>query len=314
MKAVILVLLILCGVVSLYGQDSDDQLQEVVFNTSWYPQAQFAGYFVAAKKGFYERRGIKAKFIFSTFDMGVQKNLTDGKADLGIMWLHEGLMAHDKNDKIINIAQFIDTSNILIVSRKKDIKSIGIWKPYLGFLKTYIHKAMSDSIEIVPLRDGNEAFIYGAVDAVTVMYYNEFNQLINSGIDTKDLYIHRLSDMGLLLPEDGVYCLRDYYEKNQKLCYDFIEASLEGWQYAFEHVDEAVQICFDYMKDANYYSNVTVQKLMLNTLKQITIEKKIGKNGYKLNKEAFNKMVKFLLKNGLIASEIKYEQFCEGGL
>ena len=311
MKIIICVLSLLSALITLKAQDNKD-LKEVVFNTSWYPQAQFAGYFVAAQKGFYEKYGIKTKFIFSDFETTVDENLTDGKADLGIMWLHEGILAHNKNKNLINIAQLMDSSNILIVARSKNIRSIGIWKPYVKFLETYIHKELSDTIEVVPLRDGNEAFIQGAVDAVTVMEYNELNKLIENGIDRKDLYIYKLSDLGLLLPEDGMYCRRSFYEQNQKLCEDFIKASLEGWRYAFQNIDEAVEICFKFIKGSNYYTNVSIQKLMLNSIKNIVGINKLDKDDLQLNKESFERAVKFLIRNGLINSEIQYEQFSKG--
>jgi NitT/TauT family transport system substrate-binding protein len=312
MKAYILTLIIICAV-SAYGQNNGQQLKEVVFNTMWYPQAQFAGYFVAAEKGFYEKRGIKVKFTYSTYESSATDDLKNGKANLGIMWLHEGIMAHNEDNRLINISQFIDSTNVLIVARNRHIKSIGIWTPYVNYLETYIHKKLSNTIEIVPVRFGNEAFIYGAIDAVTVMSYNEFNQLINSGIDTKKLHIYKLSDMmDLQLPEDGIYCLQNYYENNKELCQNFIEASWEGWSYAFNNIDEAVKICFDYIESTNYHSNVTIQKQMLNSMKNMTPRSKFEKNGHRLNKDNFDKMVKFLLTRGVIKSEIKYEDFFKG--
>jgi NitT/TauT family transport system substrate-binding protein len=312
MKYVAILFLILFCSLDFYGQQKENTLREVVFNTSWYPQAQFAGYFIAEKKGFYKKRGIDTKFILSTFNGGVEENLSEGKADLGIMWLHEGIVAHSKNNKIVNIAQFVDTSNILIVARNKKIKSIGIWKPYLDFLKAYIHKEISDTIEIVPLRNGNEAFIYGAVDAVTAMSYNEYNQLINSGVDEKDVHVIKLSKKKFLLPEDGIYCSQEFYEKNKKLCADFIDASVEGWNYAFKNIDEAVRICFEYIKNSNYNTNVTIQRLMLNTIKNSTNNGRLDIEHSKLNKESFDKMVNFLEKTGLISSKINYAQFYKG--
>jgi NitT/TauT family transport system substrate-binding protein len=313
MKKLILTVLIIC-MVPAYGQGNDGQLKEVIFNTMWYPQAQFAGYFVAAEKGFYKKRGIKTKFIYSTFDSSVKDDILTGKADLGIMWLHEGIIGHDQDSRLVNIAQFIDSTNVLIVARSRDISNIGIWTPYVNYLETYVHKKISKNIEIVPVRDGKEAFIYGAIDAVTVMSYNEFNQLINSGIDTKKLYIYKLSDMmDLPLPEDGIYCLQDYYDKNKELCKNFIEASWEGWNYAFNNIDEAVKICLKYIESINYNSNVTIQKLMLNSIKEMTKPGKFEQNGYRLNKDSFDIMVKYLLTKRVISSEINYEDFCKGG-
>ncbi len=311
MKKVIIVSLIAALLFPLYAQESKP-LKEVTLNTLWFPQAQFAGYFVAADKGFYKEKGIKVNFIFGGYGPGVKENLTDKKADFGIMWLHEGLLAHNENKDLVNIAQFFHDSNILLVSRHKEIHSIGIWKPFVPFLQAFIHSELSDSIEIVPVRDVVVTFVNGAVDAVTAMNYNEYNRLINSGVNAGDVYVRKVADMGLVLPEDGLYCRKEFYENNTKLCKDFVEASEKGWNYAFDHVDEGAQICLNYVDKTHHYSNIILQTMMLKTIKKSCGGKFNGLKDLEINKQAYEHVNDFLFKKHLIKSKIKYEQFREG--
>jgi len=311
MKPFLSLLILLLTYISVPGQNSA-VMKKVVLNTPWYPQAQFAGYYVAQEKGFYAKRGINAEFIFSTFNSGVTDNLTNRKADFGVMWLHEGIIAHNRNSGIINIAQFMDSSNVLIVARSKQIKSIGIWAPYVQFLKAYIKSHLPGDIEVIPVRNGNEAFIHKAVDAITVMNYNEYNQLINSGFEPSDLYTIKLSVMGLPMPEDGLYCMNDFYNNNKSLCSNFIEASIEGWKYALEHIDEAAEICMKYIDETNYDTNITMQRLMLKTIKKTSLKNKLYSGYLAPDKTIFNRLVKFLVSKNLISSGIEYAQFYRG--
>ena len=311
MKKVIIVSLIAFLLFPLYAQESKP-LREVTLNTSWFPQAQYAGYFVAAAKGFYSDKGIKVNFIYGGYGPSVKENLTDKKADFGIMWLHEGLLAHNENKDLVNIAQFFHDSNILLVSREKEIHSIGIWKPFVPFLQAFIHSQLSDSIEIVPVRDVVVAFVNGAVDAITTMSYNEYNRLINSGVNESDVYVRRVADMGLVLPEDGLYCRKEFYEKNTKLCKDFVEASEQGWNYAFDHVNEGAKICLNFVDKTHHYSNIILQTMMLNTIKKACNNKLDGLKDLELNRQAFDKVDDFLYKKHLIKAKIQYKQFREG--
>jgi NitT/TauT family transport system substrate-binding protein len=311
MKKILTVSFIILFLLPVFAQENKP-LREITLNTAWTPQAQFAGYFVAQEKGFYAKRGIKVNFIYGGFDASVRQNLMNKKADLGIMWLHEGLIAHDKDKDIVNIAQFFHDSNIWVVSRHKKIKSIAIWRPFLPFLTAFIHDNISDSIEIVPARDVVGAFVDGAVDAATVMNYNEYDQLVDSGIDSSDVFIRKFADMGLVLPEDGLYCRKDFYEKNKDLCQDFIQASIEGWNYAFDHVEEGAQICLDYIDSTDYYSNIIMQKLMLSSIKKACGGKINGKKDLKLNEQSFDQVMNFLYKNHIINSKVEYGQFWEG--
>lgn len=311
MKKVIIVSLIAALLFPLYAQESKP-LKEVTLNTSWFPQAQYAGYFVAAAKGFYREKGIKVNFIYSGFGPSVKENLADKKTDFGIMWLHKGLIAHNEHNELVNIAQFFHDSNILIVSRQKEIHSIGIWKPFVPFLQAFIHTELGDSIEIVPVRDVVVTFVNGAVDAITAMNYNEYNRLINSGVNASDVYVRKVADMGLVLPEDGLYCRREFYEKNTQLCKDFVEASEKGWNYAFDHVAEGAQICLDYVDKTHHYSNIVLQTMMLKTIKKACGDRFDGLKALEINRDAYEHVNDFLYKKHLIKSKIPFKQFREG--
>ena len=310
MKSIICTIILFLFTLQISGQTKS--LAKVVLNTSWYPQAQFAGYFVAHKKGFYEEKGINLKFKYSTYDERVNENLVNGTADLGIMWLHDGIMAHNKTGNLVNIAQFMDSSNIIVVSRSKDIESVGIWKPFVPFLGEVIHKSISDTIEIVPLREGIEAFISGAVDAITVMSYNEYQRLIYGGFDADELVIHSIADMGLLMPEDGIYCLSEYQNDNPEVIRGFIEASRQGWEYAFNNIDDAVDICFEYMNSANHKSNITIQKAMLSEISKSVDNSEGVDSSWKLSRKMFDNTVKLLRQYNLVDSQIQYDNYFRG--
>lgn len=78
-------------------------------------------------------------------------------------------------------------------------------------------------------------FLLDGVDAASAMWYNEYHTIINSGVNAEELTVFHLAGYSLNFPEDGIYCLKKFVQNNPGLVRDFVQASLEGWQYTFDH-------------------------------------------------------------------------------
>ena len=64
-----------------------------------------------------------------------------------------------------------------------------------------------------------------------------------------------LREEGYDFPEDGIYCMEETLLRNPRLARDMREASLEGWRYAAEHPDEAVDLILRKADEAGYIVN-----------------------------------------------------------
>ena len=51
------------GVLLLVSLASAQDMIDVTFQSKWFPQAQFAGYFVAQSKGFYQDEGLNVTVL-----------------------------------------------------------------------------------------------------------------------------------------------------------------------------------------------------------------------------------------------------------
>ncbi len=79
---------------------------------------------------------------------------------------------------------------------------------------------------------------------ISTMTYNEYWQILESGIKPERLVVFKYEDEGVATLEDGLYTtdakLADpaMVERLAR----FVKASVKGWQYAVAHQDEAVKI------------------------------------------------------------------------
>ena len=80
------------------------------------------------------------------------------------------------------------------------------------------------------------------------MTYNEYWQVIDSGLTPEDLVVFPYEDQGVATLEDGLYVLESSLEDEamvDKLA-RFLEASIRGSEYAALHPDEAAAIVLDH--------------------------------------------------------------------
>jgi len=106
---------------NVLGQD----LPKMTFSPHWLPQAQFAGYYVAEKKGFYHAEGIDVRIKHPSVSINATELLAKGESDVISSFLITGISAKISGLDLVNIAQLSQNSALLFVSKKeKNIKSL----------------------------------------------------------------------------------------------------------------------------------------------------------------------------------------------
>ncbi|TML05563.1 MAG: ABC transporter substrate-binding protein, partial [Actinobacteria bacterium] len=85
---------------------------KVTLQLKWVTQAQFAGYYAAKAKGYYDQAGLDVKIKVGGPDIIPEQAVAGGQAQFGLDWLPSLLSARDKNTKLINIAQVFNRSGM----------------------------------------------------------------------------------------------------------------------------------------------------------------------------------------------------------
>ena len=256
-----------------------EELQAATFLPQWVPQAQFAGYYVALSKGFYQNQGVALTILPGGPDSPPADMLSGRETDFTTLFLSTAVQLRAGGIPLVNIAQIGQKSGFMLVARKssgifspQDLngKRISLWPAFqtqvFAFFKKYrIHAT------IIPQSYSINLFLEGGVDAACAMWYNEYHTILNSGINADELTTFFFDRYGLNFPEDGIYCLKETLEKRKGICDAFVRASLEGWQYAFDHPEEAVDIVMTYARQAHTGTNRVHQLWMLNRIRDISL-------------------------------------------
>ena len=297
---------------------TETPLKKASFIPLWSPQAQFAGYYLAFEKGFYASHGIDLTILAGGPDHSPTETLMSGKADFAVLWLVTALKQHDAGKRVVNVGQVIQKSAMMLVSRKTSnirtpenmhSRKVGVWSgdlalPVQAFFTKYRVNARK-----IPQSYSVNLFLRGGVDVASAMAYNEYHTILSTGIDPEELVVFPLCDYGLNFPEDGLYMMEAAYKKDPELAEAFVKASFEGWQYAFDHPDEALAVVIRYMREANVPANQTHQRWMLAQMKDLIMPADGIMPTGKLNKTDFQTVTDSLLHEGLIVKMPDYGTF-----
>jgi len=260
----------------VYGEGPP--LKKATFLPQWKPQAQFAGFYVAKEKGFYERHGIDLTLLQSGPTSPSSAFLAEGRADFVTMWLSNAIRMRASGHGIINIGQIVQRSSLMLVAKKssgihrpEDIngKKVGLWGEDFQIQPRAFFKKYNLHVKIIPQSFSVNLFLRGGVDVASAMWYNEYHTILNAGLNPDELTLFFFHDYGLNFPEDGIYALEKTFHKDPALSCAFVKATIEGWSYALDHPDEALDMVLKYMAQAKVPVNKVHQKWMLNRMKDL---------------------------------------------
>ncbi|MCD4667715.1 MAG: ABC transporter substrate-binding protein [Sulfurimonas sp.] len=226
-------------------------LEKVSIQLQWLDQFQFAGYYMAKEKGFYTDVGLDVEIKRFKYGINVVDEVMSKKATYGIG--RSSLIVNKSNGTDIKLlsAIFQSSPSILLATDDSNIKTI----------KDFFNKRIMSTPDVYSSVSFQAILKQEGVninDMITQEHSFNIDDLINKKTDLMASYI---SNEPFLLKEKGVkykiFDPKDYgfdfysdilFTSNYELInykqrvIKFKTASLKGWEYAFNHIDETVQI------------------------------------------------------------------------
>ena len=295
----------LASLIASGAQAADD----VTLQLKWVTQAQFAGYYVAKAKGFYDAEGLNVTIKPGGPDIAPSQVIAGGGADVVIDWMPSALAAREKGLPLVNIAQPFAASGMMLTCLKETgiktpadfaDKTLGVWfygneYPFLSWMSQLGLKTDGSAGGVTVLKQGFnvDPLLQKQAACISTMTYNEYWQVIEAGVSADDLVTFKYQDEGVATLEDGLYVMEDkladpaFADKMVR----FVRASMKGWKYAEANSDEAAMIVLE--NDETGAQTEEHQKRMMGEIAKLTA----GSNGA-LDVAAAEKTVATLMAGG----------------
>src|SRR5690625_1921087 len=318
---------------------AQDDLIDVCFQSKWFPQAQFVGYFVAVEMGFYAEEGLDVT-ILDGGSVNPTVQVASGNSDFGTDWLANMLVQREQGLEVTQLAQIYQTAGYRLVGlADSGIESFadlagrraGVWAFGNEFAAAavFAKAALLSDLDPTVTDPDVEAVVYAfdpalvfpdEVDVASAMTYNELDQIVGLGYPLDVLVILDPADIGADLLEDLIFANNDVLASDNfkgsglsglEVAERFVRASIRGWEYAADNQAEATQMVLLHCGDTCAGSGTTQSPEIHQTwqtaeavkLTKPTPDTVVGL----IDREAWERSVATLVEVGLISEAVAYE-------
>ena len=274
---------------------SAQDLKKVTLQLSWFNQFQFAGYYMAKEKGFYEELGLDVEIRPFQFGLDIPKDVNDGKIDFAVG--RETLILEKiKNPNIIALYSLFQSTPLILMSTKES----GI-----NNITDFSNKKIMTTID-----DAGEVSLKAMITSNKVKLENltflkhthNINDLVNKNTDIISAYISKApftlqkkgieynvfdpKKYGFDMYSDLLFTNQNLINSDLKTVLAFKKASLRGWEYAYSNIEESVNLILkkynteklekdeliyegNELKKLSYFNTVTLGEIKKDKIQRI---------------------------------------------
>ncbi|MDD2304438.1 MAG: ABC transporter substrate-binding protein [Prolixibacteraceae bacterium] len=238
------------------AQEKPNRAQVVKLQLKWKHQFQFAGYYAAIEKGYYEEAGIHIEFLLPDGHTNPIDVVDKGKADFGITGSGI-LLARSQTKKVVVLASIFQHSPfVFLVPQNSGITSLRDLKGKTLAMEpdsTELIAALNNSMvfpkpnNIIPLKYNAEQLLSGHADAIAAYITDEPFLLDSLGFQYRLL---SPAQVDIDFYGDVLFTSENLINSDPELVEKFRQATLMGWKYAMSHPQEMIFLIYNkYSKD-----------------------------------------------------------------
>lgn len=301
MRYLIVLFVLLSQVVLAYTAE-EQKLQKVSIQLHWKYEFEFAGFIAAKEKGFYKDAGLDVELREYEYGLDIEDEVLSGRANYGVY--NSYTLIDFLNEKPLRlIASFFKRAALVLVT-KPDIEEPRdlIGKKIMAGTKEDFRLNFQilfdkynidiDKLSLVAHTYNIDDFVSGKVDAMTAFVSDQPIKLDQAGVKYN---IINPSDYGIYVLQEEMFTSQNEIDTHPKRVEAFKEATIKGWEYAFEHKAEIIDIIYKkYSKNMSKsfleQEAVEIEKLILPYTYNIG---SIDKNFLNRQLELFNEYYTF---------------------
>ncbi len=291
-----------------------NSLQKTSVQLMWLDQFEFAGFYMAKEKGFYENLGLDVELKKFNIETDVTKEVIEKKADFGTS-SSSLLVDISENKDVLLLGSIFQSSPLILLALKdsninyiQDIKNKKVMltkeqQKFATLQSMLISKGITlNDVQVLDHSFNIDDLINKKTDLMLSYTTNEPFLLKEKGYESQ---IFHPKDYGFDFYEELIFTTKEFAQNNPKLVKDFYKATIMGWEYAFNNIDETAKLIH---KKYNP-QNKSLESLIFeaNEMKKLAFDKN-GKIGT-ITQERINLIINTYRVMGLIKENLNSEDF-----
>ena len=300
-------------------ETSGKELKEINVVLDWYPNAIHGFIYDAIEKGYYEEEGLKVNVQFPSNTNDAMSLTAAGKAEVGIYYLPDVIMARANQDVPVKCIGALAQSdlNIILSLKEKNINSpADLVGKTIGYSGTELSEAMirtmmenvgvsADSVTMVDVGfDLMSSMTTGQVDAtIGCMVNHEVPQLEKEGFEVNYFYPH---EYGVPESYELIFVTSDDMINNSAdTLAAFMRASAKGFEDMKADPESVVDILIANQNAENFPLDKDVEMKSMEVLLPV-LTSSDGVFGYQ-EASVWQKNIDWLKSQGLLKKDITPE-------
>jgi len=228
--------------------------EELCIRLKWFHQAQFAGFYVAKERGYYDHQDLQVRFLEGGPEMDWQKEMKEGPCPLGVVNASDVVIGVSRQSGIKAVAAINQVSPIVWFALSKsgihDPRQFAGKKVVLVPTGKMQFSAMMDRvgvplsrIHVMPFSLDLTPLYTGEIDVWSGYHTNLVTRAERDGYSVQ--VIHPM-DYGVEIYDDVIYARTDLIEKDAGRLTRFLDATLKGWAHVIRNPEDGLEDTMKY--------------------------------------------------------------------
>lgn len=251
---------------------------------SWFHGVEYAGFYAAIENGYYAEENIEVSLTPGGPEINPLDEVQAGKSQFGITSGDSIIIAKTNQQNFVAVATIFKENPLAITSLAKDNiqkpedlvgKTVGTYSldltnffdlPFLALMsRTGLER---DSMNYALIEDFNGAneIKAGNMDAMSGMFATDQQVMAKNAGDELNFIYYK--DYGYDVYINTIFVSEEFKQSNPDLIRRFIQATIKGYQYSIENMDEvaALAVTYDETLDLAYQQAVMQEQIpFINT-------------------------------------------------
>jgi NitT/TauT family transport system substrate-binding protein len=283
--------LLLGGVVGGTGQAQaqEKKLTDITFSLDFITLGRHAPFYVAIDKGYYKEEGLNVNIVPAKGTAQGIQNVESGIAQIGFTDIASLVVARAEGSTVKAVAVIYQKAPFCFfsldpganVTKLKDFEGLTVGSNTGSYI-TNIAKAMMRKEGLDPNKLHMESIEPSARIAMlatgkipAIDFFIITKPAMERAVKDKKVVTFLFADHGLDLYSNGIGAKESYLKEHPDIVKGFVRATLRGYQYAFQHKEEAAEIIQKYAKALK--NDITVEELKI--VEDLTVTPDVKKNG-----------------------------------
>lgn len=231
---------------------ANEKLKKVSVQLEWKHQFEFAGFYTAIEQGYYKDIGLDVELKEYHNGINVVDDVLTGKSTFGIS--SSSLILEKLQNKPVVLLGSYFKQNVLALVSKPEIKTISELKDkkIMALDWELNHTSLGVMLKENKLNENDyrriehdfkiDKFINGEVDAMSIFLTSQLYELDKLKIPYNIL---NPAEFGIYSYDLELFTSKNFLINELTLTEKFVEATRKGWEYAFLHKKETVDIIYN---------------------------------------------------------------------